>query len=76
MQERPLKRIKKYDADYEVWNEQFQSDTDEEQPGSNELTQYFSSARHKGDALEYWKTNQYIFPVLSAMARDFLPIQA
>ena len=72
------KRIKINEAAYAAWNHQFSSsDVDEEQAASNEVKQYFDSPRHKGgDAMMFWKTNRYTYPILSAMARDFLAIQA
>jgi hypothetical protein len=67
-----------HEADYDAWNHQFSSsDVDEEQPASNELKLYFDAPRNKGgDAMMFWETNRYTYPILSAMARDFLAIQA
>ena len=45
---------------------------------TDELTQYLSEspAPTKTDVLEWWKVNSTRYPRLSAMARDFLAVQA
>ena len=74
----PSKRIKIHGADYAAWNHQFSSsDDDEEQAALSEVKQYFDAPRYKGgDAIVFWNANRYTYPILSAMARDFLAIQA
>jgi hypothetical protein len=59
-----------------IWRS-YTTSVDEEQPALNELKLYFDAPRNKGgDAMMFWKTNRYTYPILSAMARHFLAIQA
>ncbi|KAI3656565.1 hypothetical protein MP638_000551 [Amoeboaphelidium occidentale] len=44
----------------------------------DERTRYFKAplAAPETNVLEFWKSNEYNFPILSAMAKDYLTVQA
>jgi ethanolamine utilization protein EutP (predicted NTPase) len=52
------------------------SDGEDKSSRATEAVQYFNTPRSKTDGLEFWNENKYHFSFLSAMARDFLAVQA
>lgn len=72
----PQKR-KEVTGGYSTWQSKLVSiDAGDEEQHDDEVAQYFKTPRSKTAALEFWKVNQYKFPILSAMAKDFLAVQA
>lgn len=72
----PQKR-KAVTGGYSTWQSKLVSiDAGDEEQHDDEVSQYFNTPRSKTAALQFWKVNQYKFPILSAMAKDFLAVQA
>ena len=46
--------------------------------GIEEFVRYFNAplAEVGTNALSFWKTNQFHYPILSAMVKDYLTVQA
>jgi hypothetical protein len=73
----PMKRSNAHDDSFDKWEQNLNGGSSEvDEVEEDEKGKYFSENRNSGDIMTFWKYNQHKYPILSAMARDFLAVQA